>query len=42
MLLSVSMESDNHNGAIEIFEKRLDKYLERKFFALVWLHALKW
>ena len=26
MLLSGSMESDNHNGAIEIFNKRSDSY----------------
>ena len=25
MLLSGSIESDNHNGAIEIFDKRSDK-----------------
>ena len=41
MLFSGSIESDNHNGAIENFEKRSDKELHRIFFALVWLHALK-
>ena len=38
MLLSGSIESDNHNGAIEKFERRSDK----EIFALVWLHDLKW
>ena len=40
MLLSGSIDSHNHNRAIEIFHKRSDKYKE--IFALVWLHALKW
>ena len=38
MLLSGSIVSDNHNGAIEKFERRSDK----EIFALVWLHDLKW
>ena len=42
MPLSGSIESDNRNGAIEKFEKRSDKQLQRKNFAFVWLHALKW
>ena len=29
MLLSGSIESDNHNGAIENLEKLADKYLQR-------------
>ena len=41
MLLSGSIECDNHNGAIEKSEKRSDK-VTMKFFALVRLHVLKW
>ena len=34
MLLSGSIESDNHNGAIGKFEKRSDKWLRRNFWHL--------
>ena len=34
MLLSGSIESDNHNGAIEMLGKCSDKYLQRKFLHL--------
>ena len=34
MLLSGSIESGNHNEAIETFHKRLNKELQRKFLHL--------
>ena len=34
MLLSGSKQFDNHNGAIEKFDKRSDKLLQRKFLHL--------
>ena len=34
MLLSGSIESDNHNGTIENLEKLADKYLQRNFLHL--------
>ena len=42
MLLSGSIECDNHNGTIGKCEKRSNKWLQRNFFALVWLHAVRW
>ena len=38
MLLSGSIESDKHNGAIEKWET----FGLIELFALEWLHALKW
>ena len=40
MLLSGSMESDNHNGALEIFDKRSD--INKDFFCTCMAYALKW
>ena len=34
MLLSGSIETDNHNGAIEKFEERAVQWLQRKFLHL--------